>query len=118
MSCFAHLMYLLLSPLQLRQLCIYLALACYEYNKLGHKSVANVAVQSRKAVSAYFRSNQTLPFGFAEQNGDPRNHPDISLSSVVFKYIACQCCSLHGNNTLNTLKITWGVVRPWKSTSV
>ena len=28
----------------------------------------NTAVQSQKAVSAYFTSKQILPFGFAEQN--------------------------------------------------
>ena len=28
----------------------------------------NTAVQSQKAVSAHFTSNQIVPFGFAEQN--------------------------------------------------
>ena len=45
--------------------------AQYIYKKRNGKhpkEYYNTAVQSQKAVSAYFTSKQILPFGFAEQN--------------------------------------------------
>ena len=41
--------------------------------------VINTAVQSQKAVSAYFRSKQILPFGFAERNSS-------YLRSIVYMH--------------------------------
>ena len=38
------------------------------YNYRPKDCETNTAVQSQKAVSAYFKSKQILPFGFAEQN--------------------------------------------------
>ena len=40
-----------------------------ELDKQHHTIYTNSAVQSQKALSAYFTSKQILPFAFAEQNG-------------------------------------------------